>query len=142
MLYWVGEIRRYGDLIVMKKIWKLIVLFIYCFSLSSISLGSEVSDAFNVIIGTESIQVISPSKKESKTSVIIENKSFSKFYFKIINNRDQTLYYLSVAPKGNAARDLNFKTNNKIFLIPISPPLQRVELKFSKEAYHIPYQSE
>ena len=102
------------------------------------SYGYEKPDAFIVKIYDEKVRVLSPAKYDPKLSVIIENKTLVIMKGKLETSSGQVLKFISVAPGKSVSVGVKKVKAEKVYFIPLSPPLQKVELKIGNKPYEIP----
>ena len=111
--------------------------FLFCFSIYSY----ESPDAFIVKVYDQKVRVLSPIKYDPELNVIVENKTRVTLKAKIVTESESSVEFLSL----EAGRTTNVKLKNldkeKVFFIPLSPPLQKVELKLGSKPYEIPPRS-
>ena len=111
--------------------------FLFCLSINSY----ESPDAFIVKVYDQKVRVLSPVKYDPELNVIVENKTRVTLKAKLVTETESNVEFLSL----EAGRTTNIKLKNldkeKVFFIPLSPPLQKVELKLGSKPYEIPPRS-
>ncbi len=120
------------------------ILLSFIFILSIVSLRTfayESPDAFIVRVYDEKVRVLSPVKYDPQLSVIIENKTLVTLKAKVITESESSIEFISLAPSKTTSVKLKNLDKEKIYFIPMSPPLQRVELKLGSKPYEIPPRS-
>lgn len=100
--------------------------------------GYERSYAFIVKMFGEYVKVVSPLKYTDDTSVIIENKTLSKIYGKVVTQTGRLIQYFSVPENKFNTIGLKLRHGEKAFVVPLSPAFQSFELKFGSLSYEIP----
>ncbi|WP_127717426.1 hypothetical protein [Halobacteriovorax sp. HLS] len=113
-----------------------LVVAVLLFSTSILAL--ERSDAFIVRAYNDKFKVLSPSKKTSKVSVIVENKTLVKLIGEIVDGNGRVLSMVTIKPGKYKSLELDFSKNSLYYFVPLSPSFQKVILDFGKEAYEIP----
>jgi len=111
-------------------------------SLSGInSLAYESPDAFIVKVFNEKVRVLSPKKFDSPMSVIIENKTQVIIKGRITTESGSSEEFISLDAGKSTSVKLKNLNKEKLFFVPMSPPLQKVELKLGSKPYEIPPRS-
>lgn len=131
------EPREFGKIEAMRSVY--IALFLSIL-LAGPALSYERSDAFIVRLYDKSIKVLAPAKYDSKLNVIVENKTLMKSISRLERANGKVISFISVGPGKFAAVDLKAKKGETLYLVPISPPFQKVELITGRRAYEIPPQ--
>jgi hypothetical protein len=98
----------------------------------------ERSDAFIIKIFDNKVRVISPGKFDKDLSVIVENKTQVKIIAKLQGESGTNYSYFSIAEKKSQSQRLKDFKKEKIYFVPLSPPLQKVILKLGSKPYEIP----
>ncbi len=93
--------------------------------------------SFIVNVGDRSISVTSPKEKVKIASVIIINDTLDKIVSELRSN-DRVLKRFVLRPQGKEVFQVSFESVNKIYYVPIAPPFESVELKFSQRSYEVP----
>ena len=113
--------------------------------LSSMGLSSieayESPDAFIVKVFDEKVRVLSPKKDDPHLSVIIENKTQVTLRGKVETESGGQSALFTLDPHKMTHVKLENLKKERIFFIPLSPPLQKVELKLGNKPYEIPPRS-
>ncbi len=104
----------------------------------SSAIAYEKSDAFIVEANPESYKVLSPTKVEKKISVIIKNKMYSTLRAKLISDRIGDIKTITIKQDDNVSVEFTYSRADKFYVVPISPPFQRVQLKLGQKSYEIP----
>lgn len=117
---------------------KLLIILVSLFFVLS-SIAQEHADAFIVEIQNDKVRVISPKKRDGNIPVIILNKTITKFYGKLATEK-KDLQFLSLEPRDQKSLHVSGKDFKNLSFIPLSPPLQEVNLVFGKKAYEVPKQ--
>jgi hypothetical protein len=104
-------------------------------------LSYEKADAFIVKVYDEKVRVLSPTQYDPNLSVIVENKTLLTLKAKVVTESEQSVRHLSIEPGKSTHVKLQHINKEKIFFIPLSPPLQKVELKLGSKPYEIPPRS-
>ncbi|MBL7663973.1 MAG: hypothetical protein JNM93_02480 [Bacteriovoracaceae bacterium] len=114
------------------------VLVIIFFVLVSLSVkASQKSEAFVVEFNDSNIQVLSPDVRRNQVSVVIKNNTLDKLTSKL-STVDNDIEFFSVPSQMTKVFDIKLKNNEKLFVVPLSPSMQEIELVFSRKAYAIP----
>ncbi len=98
----------------------------------------EKADAFIVEANPESYKVLSPVKIKKTISVIVKNKMFSTLRVKLTSEELGDLKSITIKQSESESVDFDYKKSDRYFIVPISPPFQRVELKVGQKSYEIP----
>lgn len=112
----------------------LICVFILLISVTALA---ESTDAFIVDINDQRIRVTSPAKKIKIASIIIRNETEEKIISEI-RSVDKVLKRFVLKSLGREVIQVDFSKVEKLYYVPVSPPFEAAELKFSREAYEIP----
>ncbi len=118
---------------------KILLALIFFYPL--LGLAYESPDAFIVKVFDEKVQVLSPVKFDPDMSVIVENKTLVTIKAKVMTESETNTEYLSILPGKTTSVRLKNLDKEKIFFVPLSPPLQQVELKLGSKPYEIPPRS-
>lgn len=105
------------------------------FSLNAFAFKS--TDAFIVELSDQKIKVTSPKSKVKIVSVIVKNLTFDKIRAEL-RSRDKVLKRFVIKAKKKEVFEVNYETAKKLFFVPVSPPFETIDLKFSKGPYEIP----
>lgn len=100
----------------------------------------ERSDAFIVRLFDKSIKVLAPVKFDAKLNVIVENKTLTKSISRLERPNGELVSFIAVEAGKFKAVDLKARKGESLFLVPISPPFQKVELILGRRPYEIPPQ--
>lgn len=100
--------------------------------------GFERSDAFIIKIFDNKVRVISPGKFDKNLNVIIENKTQIKIVGKLQGESGENYSFFSIDKKKTQSQKLLDFKKEKIYFVPLSPPLQKVILKLGSKPYEIP----
>lgn len=119
----------------MRKL--LLLVFMYSLIFNP-AYGYERSYAFIVKMFGQYVKVVSPQKYTDETSVIIENKTLSKIYGKVVTQTGRLIKYFSVPENKFNTIALKLSPGEKAFVVPLSPAFQSFELKFGSLSYEIP----
>lgn len=117
----------------MKFMKSLSVLFL---ALSQPSLA-KYTDSFIVTLKDRSISVSAPEKRTDTVSVIVENKTLEKVISQI-KTEGRVIKRFVLKSKSKEVFQVDMRKVKNLYLVPISPPFQAVELRFSKGQYEIP----
>ena len=116
---------------------KLFLLFI-CILIPSVSFGQS-TDSFIVDISDQKIRVSSPAKKMSVVSIIVRNQTLDKIISEI-RSEDKVIKRFVLKGDGKEVIQIDFSKVKKLYYVPVSPPFEAAELKFSQRPYEIPPQ--
>jgi hypothetical protein len=117
---------------------KLTLLFCFILFHSGNVSSYERPDAFIVKVYDERVRVLSPKSYDKRLAVIIENKTLSLLKGKIQTHLGEDLTFISVGPGKSQSINVKRIKTDRLFFIPLSPPLQKVELKIGNKPYEIP----
>ncbi len=120
------------------KIKVFLTLMIYLSLGMSLQASAQQLEAFKVTILDRKILVISPRKYHPHITLIIENKTLVNQLAKIITKERRVLKYLTLKSGGFLSVNIHPKKGERLFFFPISPGLQKVELKIGSAPYEIP----
>ena len=121
----------------MKKI--LVTFLLLGLNLFCISHAEQKVDAFTVKFLDKRISVSSPEKGKGPFGLIIKNKTLVKMVGKIETPDQRVLEYVVIAPKGDKVMELtHLSATNRLFFVPMSPPLQKIELRPGNKFNEIP----
>lgn len=98
----------------------------------------ERSDAFIVRVFDKRIKVLAPAKYDPKLNVIIENKTLVKSLSRLERANGTVVSYIAVEPGKFTAVDMKAKKGEVLYIVPMSPPFQKVELIPGRRPYEIP----
>lgn len=106
------------------------------FSFAQLSFG-QFTDSFIVDVSDQKIVVTSPSKKIPVASIIIRNQTLEKIISEI-RTEDKVLKRFVLKGEGKEVIQVDFSKIGKLYYVPVSPPFEAAELKFSQRPYEIP----
>ncbi len=106
-------------------------------SLISSHVFSDSTDSFIVDIDEQRIKVTSPAKRIDIASIIVRNETQEKIISEI-RSEDKVVKRFVLKPLGRQVIQIDFSKIDKVYYVPVSPPFEAAELKFSREAYEIP----
>lgn len=104
--------------------------------LPTITLGQS-TESFIVEISDQKIKVTSPSKKIDVASIIIKNETLDKIISEI-RSEDKVIKRFVLKSQGKEVIQIDFSKIKKLYYVPMSPPFESAELKFSQRPYEIP----
>lgn len=105
------------------------------FSLNSFA--QEYSDSFLITILPDKVKVISPEKKKSEVTVVIENKSLSTINAKIATI-SKNVKFVTIPSREKETVSIKIDQAQGLKFVPISPAFQEIELIFGRTSYEIP----
>lgn len=108
------------------------------FLLPILTLGQS-TDSFIVSISDQKISVTSPAKKLDVVSIIIKNETLDKIISEI-RSEDKVIKRFVLKAEGSEVVQIDFSKIKKLYYVPVSPPFEAAELKFSQRPYEIPPQ--
>ncbi len=106
-------------------------------ALIPLSVYGKYTQSFIVTVGERSIKVVSPQIKVDIVSVIIKNETLDNIYSEL-RSKDKVLEKFNLKAQGNKIIQVDYKKAKSLFYVPISPPFDGVQLKFSRRPYEIP----
>jgi hypothetical protein len=115
-----------------------IVLSIALFMWLGGTQAAERSYAFIVKMHGEYVKVVSPKSYTDDTTVIIENKTLSRIYGKIVTQSGRLISYFAVPSAKVRSFPLKLKNGERAYVVPLAPAFQSFELKFGNISYEIP----
>lgn len=115
----------------------LLLSFLITFN-SGNSFAYERADAFIVKVYDERVRVLSPTNYDERLAVIIENKTLSLLKGKIQTHLGEDLNFVSVDPGKSDSVNVKRLKTDRLYFVPLSPPLQKVELIIGNKPYEIP----
>ncbi len=86
----------------------------------------------------EYVKVVSPQNYTDDTSVIVENKTLSRIYGKVVTHNGRLISFFSVPETKFKTIGLKLNPGERAFVVPLSPAFQSFELKFGNLSYEIP----
>ncbi len=98
----------------------------------------ERPDAFIVKIYDKRVRVLSPAKYDELLTVIIENKTLTTMRGKLATHSGEILNYVSIDPGKSTSLSVKRLNKERLYFVPIAPPLQKVELILGNKPYEIP----
>lgn len=75
--------------------------------------------------------------QDSKTTVMLDNKTLDKFYAKIANENGDLEHFV-IPPQGKKVLEIEKKNVKKLKIIPLSPPSGEILLKDTKVKHEVP----
>lgn len=105
-------------------------------SFSQLSYG-QFTDSFIVDVSDQKIVVTSPLKKIPVASIIVRNQTLDKIISEIRSD-DKVLKRFILKGEGKEVIQVDFTKISKLYYVPVSPPFEAAELKFSQRPYEIP----
>jgi len=115
----------------MKYLFLFIIVVMPTFALG------QSSESFIVDISDQKIRVTSPSKKIPVASIIIRNQTLDKIISEI-RSENKVIKKFVLKGEGKEVIQIDFSKVNKLYYVPVSPPFEAAELKFSQRPYEIP----
>lgn len=115
-----------------------VINIVICLTLNFSVYAYERADAFIVEANPESYKVLSPVKINKTISVIVKNKMFSTLRVKLTSESLGDLESITIKQSESESVNFKYKKSDRYFIVPISPPFQRVELKVGQKSYEIP----
>lgn len=115
-----------------------IITYITLLTFSLPVLSYEKADSFVVKVYDEKVRVLSPNKYDPLLKVVIENKTLSKITGKVETGSGEVLAFISILPSKFTSVSVKSLKSEKVYFVPLSPPLQKVELKIGNKPYEIP----
>lgn len=104
---------------------------------SGLAVAQPKPDTFVIQIFDRSMSVLSPDKKKTIFSVLVENRSLSDQLGKF-TVEGKNLKFVTVKSGQTEAVEIENKSASNVVFVPVSPAFQEVELFFGKKAYEIP----
>jgi hypothetical protein len=111
--------------------------YLFLFLVPILAFSQVKTEGFIIQVNDRSVYVLSPEKKNSLFSVIVENRSLSDQVGKFIVG-SKILKFVSVASGKTETVEIENKSNSSVVFVPVSPAFQEVPLLFGKKAYEIP----
>lgn len=102
----------------------------------NIVLGQS-TESFIVDISDQKIKVTSPSKKIPVASIIVRNQTLERIISEI-RSEDKVIKRFVLKAEGKEVIQVDFSKIKKLYYVPVSPPFEAAELKFSQGPYEIP----
>jgi hypothetical protein len=99
--------------------------------------SAQKSESFIVQINDRSMSVVSAETKRPMFAIIVENRSLSTQVGKFTVQGKQ-LKFVSVEPGETETVEIENRSNENVYFVPVSPAFQEVELRFGKRSYEIP----
>lgn len=100
-------------------------------------ISAKYTDSFIVTVKDRTISVSSPEKRLEVVSVIIENETLDKIISQLKTDK-KVIKRFVLNPQSKEVYQVDMRSVEKLFFIPIAPPFQSVELKFKQGLYEIP----
>ncbi len=100
----------------------------------------ERSEAFMVLFLNDHVKVIAPDKMTKESFVILENKTLTKLVARIEAPLGNIVRQVAVEASERASYSLKDAFGSRVYLVPLSPASQEVELIPGKDSYEIPAQ--
>lgn len=94
-------------------------------------------ETFVVQVQDRSLKILSPEKKTSIMTVLVENRSLSDQVAKF-TVAGKNIKFVSIPSGKSETVEIDNKTGATVTFVPLSPAFQEVELHFGKKAYEIP----
>ena len=95
------------------------------------------TESFIVDVGNDSIKVSSPLRKLSVASIIVRNQTQERIISEIKSD-DKVIKRFVLKAEGKEVIQVDFSKTKKLYYVPVSPPFEAAELKFSQRPYEIP----
>lgn len=106
---------------------------------------SKNSESFEILAYDAVVKVSSPMKFSEKSGVVITNETNNDLYVKIENRpiipnaqEIDSSNYLTIKSHQSKGMELEFRTDRRYYIIPLSPSFQEIELVFGNKTYEIP----
>lgn len=118
------------------------LLIIFCLAaISSVLEAREKSETFMVFFLGDHVKVVSPDKLHRESFVLIENKTLTKLVARIEAPLGNIIEQVAIEASARASYSLKDAFGERIYLVPLSPASQEVELIPGKDSYEIPAQN-
>ena len=111
--------------------------YLFLFFVPFLAFSQVKTQGFIIQVNDRSVYVLSPEKKNTLFSVIVENRSLSDQVGKFIVG-SKILKFVSVASGKTETVEIENKSQSPVVFVPVSPAFQEVPLLFGKKAYEIP----
>ena len=99
---------------------------------------SERSGSFVIEYGNHRFRVVSPARRSPQTTLVLENKTSVGVRGRVETLGGRLLHHVSTPPNEFKTLTITLRKGERAVFIPLSPPLQEVELAFNKPPYEIP----
>ena len=127
-----------------RKIKQMVSRFLHVFvGLMFLSLpgkSTQRADAFIIELYGRKAKVLSPRFYHPRTHLIIKNQTLASIVGRVENIAGEVKKYVSVRPDEILSFSLGMHRGERLFFIPLTPPLQAFELKIGNPSYEIPAQ--
>jgi len=113
-------------------------LLLIIFTLIVTNVSAESGHAFILDVRNKKVKVISPDKWQKGLNLIVKNNTLSTVIGKIEIEGTDNIKFISVQSLKSGSIKLDSNKGQKTFFVPLSPPFQKIELKFGNKTYEIP----
>ena len=105
--------------------------------LTGLAFSLETSPSYIVTIHNDKVRVVSPKRAQTTTTLILKNESLRRFIGKVLDSDNKLIEHVAVSE--NSTVSVRLPSNKQRFrFVPLSPPLQEIELKPGQVPYEIP----
>ncbi len=103
-----------------------------------ISFGDEERDGFVVTFFDKKVKVLTPTKEGAEVGLSLENSTLGQLSGKVISGTSEVIAYFTLETHGHRNISVGAYLKKRVFVIPLNPPGQEIELKIGRPAYEIP----
>lgn len=100
--------------------------------------GAERSGSFVIEYGNHRFRVVSPPRRSPQVGLVVENKTPVRIHGRAETAGGRVLHRVSVPPGGFRTVTVTLNRDERAVFVPLSPPMQTVELAFNRPPYEIP----
>jgi|TARA_Y100001936_G_C15513132_1_gene379006 hypothetical protein len=93
--------------------------------------------SFVVEINDRTIKVTSPLKKLDTVSIIVKNNTLDQIVSELRSEK-KVLKRFVLKPEGKEVIQVDYSKVKTLFYVPVSPPFEAAQLRFSEGPYEIP----
>ncbi|MEK6626977.1 MAG: hypothetical protein AABY86_18575 [Bdellovibrionota bacterium] len=100
--------------------------------------ADEEREGFVVTFYDKKVKVITPTKMTNDLALSLQNSSLGQLSGKLVTGADEVITYFTLESKNFRNINVGAHLKKRVFIIPLNPPGQDIELKIGQPVYEIP----
>ena len=100
--------------------------------------ADEEREGFVVIFYDKKVKVITPTKVTNDLALSLQNSSLGQLSGKLVTGAGEVITYFTLESKNFRNINVGAHLKKRVFIIPLNPPGQDIELKIGQPVYEIP----
>lgn len=100
--------------------------------------ADEEREGFVVTFFDKKVKIITPSTAGNDLALSLENFTLGPLSGKLVDGKGDIIKYFTLESKAHQSIVVGAHLSKRVFIIPLNPPGQDIELKIGQSAYEIP----